>query len=199
MKKNFIKALVVASMLALMCTACANTGKETEKTGNSTNATQATEVNKPDQATEATIQPPTEEVTEPTTEADESEEEKKIVTALHNEVWGHSEDVDYELSDRDYDIMNDVDKLSDRYLGAITSEEDAVEKGQSALIELYGRTESDYEYVAEYKEEYGVWVVKSVFPPGRTDENGISYGYVGTKPYIVIRESDGKALGTFSG
>ena len=78
MKKNFIKALVVVSMLALMCTACANTGKETEKTGNSTNATQATEVNKPTQATEATIQPPTEEVTEPTTEADESEEEKNI-------------------------------------------------------------------------------------------------------------------------
>ncbi|MEE0264419.1 MAG: hypothetical protein UD936_02235 [Acutalibacteraceae bacterium] len=190
MKRNFIKAFVIVSMLALLCTACADSNKEAPD--NSTNATQATQVSDFTESTEATTQPPTEEVTEATTEADESAE-LKIVEELYSHVWAHSGVAVYDNS------MNDVDKLSDKYLGAISSEEDAVEKGQAALIELYGRKESDYEYVAEYKEEYGVWVVKSVFPPGRTDENGVSYGYVGTKPYIVIRESDGKALGTFSG
>jgi hypothetical protein len=177
-------------MLALLSTACADSNKD--EATYTTNATQATQVSDSATATEATTQPPTEEVTEATTEEDESAE-LKIVEELYSHVWAHSGVAVYDNS------MNDVDKLSDKYLGAITSEEDAVEKGQAALIELYGRKESDYEYVAEYKEEYGVWVVKSVFPPPYVDEDGKNHGYVGTKPYIVIRESDGKALGTFSG
>ena len=48
-------------------------------------------------------------------------------------------------------------------------------------------------------DEYDVWVVKANFAPQRVDENGMCTATVGTVPYIVIRQLDGKALGTFVG
>lgn len=191
-RKIFIKAIIVASIIALVCTACAESDKEIDVVNSSTNVTQSTEVNA---STEIATQA-TQKATEATTEANESAE-KQIVLDIYNQVWGSSEGDEFYSSD--LDGQDDVDRLSDRYLGAITSEEDAVEKGQTALIELFGREDNYYEYKAEFKEEYGVWVVRPTFPPATVDENGKCTGTVGTVMYIVIRQSDGKALGTFVG
>ncbi len=188
-KINFIKMFILVSALALVCTACADINKETEAPDNSANTTQATE--NATKATEIATQP-TEEATQPATE-DEESAELKIMEAIHDQFWGDSDIVTYDDND------NRVGELTNRYLGAITSQEDAVEKGQTALIELFGREDNYYEYKAEFKEEYGVWLVGPTFPPATCDENGKCTATLGTVMYIVIRESDGKALGTFCG
>lgn len=194
MKKriNFIKFFIIASIVTLVCTACVGLDKEIEAPYSSTNSTQSTEVGVSTQiATQST-----EKATEAATEADESAE-KQIVLDIHNKLWGFNEEDNYDLCD--LSGSDDVDKLSNKYLGTITSEEDAVQKGQAALIELYGREDNYYEYKAEFKEEYGVWVVRPTFPPATVDENGKCTATLGTVMYIVIRQSDGKALGTFVG
>lgn len=182
MKKriNFIKIFITVSALILASTACTKTDKEVETPTNSTNATQVTKINVP---------------TEVATQATENLEieEVKIVEAIHDKIWDNSDIVTYDSS------SDKVDELANRYLGNITSNEDAIEKGKIALEELYQSAENYYSYEAEFYDEYDVWVVNATFPPSYTDADGKQHATLGTVPYIVIRQLDGKVLGTFTG
>lgn len=185
MKKriNFIKVFIMASIISLVCTACVGTDKEIEVPDNSISSTQASEVNISTKSTEIATQ---------STENPEIEE-IKIVEAIHNQVWSHSDRVTYDNS------TDKVDELTNRYLGNITSEEDAIEKGKFALEEMGYGYDDNRSYEAKFNDEYDVWVVKATLPPPYIDADGTHYATIGTVPYIVIRQSDGKALGTFVG
>lgn len=195
MKKglSFIKVIIVASLLIVAGTSCNKADTEIELSGDSVTATDSTEVGTSTEPTEVPTQA-TEIATKNSTEDDESAE-RQIVTDIYNDFWGRSEDERWD----EPSTIDDVDKLSNRYLGAITSKADAEEKGEATLTELYGSNDNYYSYEGKFNEEYGVWVVKPNFPPARENPDGTMTATIGTRPIVVIRESDGKVLGTFSG
>ena len=131
MKKrlNFIKVFIVASLLIVAGTSCNKADKELDLSGDSTEVSTSTEA--PTQTTEVPTQA-TENATENATEDDESAE-IEIVEDIHKQFWGHT---DLSYSDSSY-YMDMMDELSNKYLGTITSENDAIEKGKTVIFELY--------------------------------------------------------------
>ena len=113
-------------------------------------------------------------------------------------------------------LIDSTDLLSEKVLGKITSEEDALKKGKDVLIEIKGQEyidehESDYflqngenvkfirdnpPFIAKYYDEYDIWQVIAVLRTGKT-EDGNTVVTTGTSPYVLIRGSDGKVVGIY--
>ncbi len=110
-----------------------------------------------------------------------------------------------------------AEELSERVLGEIISEEDAVEKARSVLIELglsdwIERTESEFveidgekvryqrrnePYSVTFYDEYDACCVVPNAPSGITeDSRGVDTPAM--PPYVIMRKSDGKVLGVFA-
>lgn len=145
-----------------------------------------------------------------TTESDESAERQLLRDICFNELHDSFEDtVDY--------MISKAEMLSDRVLGKITSEEDAIEKARAVLIELgmsdwIERTESEFveiggekvkyqrrgkPYSVEFYDEYDVYYVVPNPPSGIT-EDGRGVDTPAMPPYVIMRKSDGKVLGVFA-
>lgn len=144
------------------------------------------------------------------TESDESADEIQLLRDIYfNELNGSFEDT--------VDIMiSKAEMLSERVLGEITSEEDAVEKARAVLTELglsdvIERTESEFveidgekvryqrnnePYSVEFFDEYDAYWVKPNSPSGIT-EDGRKIASPSMMPYVIMRKSDGKVLGAF--
>lgn len=146
-----------------------------------------------------------------TTELSEMNERQLLIEIYCNELHGSSEDtntIDY--------MISRADKLSERVLGEITSEEDAVEKAKTVFIELglsdwIERAESEFveidgekikyqrrnkPYSVKFYDEYDAcWVMPN--PPAGVTEDGKEIDTPAMPPYVIIRKSDGKILGAF--
>lgn len=188
MKKR-LNFIIIASLLIVAGTSCNKADKEINLSSDSITATDSTEIITSTVATE----PPTL-ATENATEDDQGAE-IEIVEDIYKQFWGHT---DLSYSDSSY-YMDRMDELSNKYLGTITSENDAIEKGKTAIFELYPSAENYYSYEAEFNDEHNVWVVKGAFPPAKENPDGTMTATIGTRPIVVIRKSDGKVLGAFSG
>lgn len=144
-------------------------------------------------------------------------DDRKIVEDYYKRSMG-----DYDESSEPY-IQEDIDHLvystdllSEKVLGIITSEEDALKKGKDVLIEIKGQEyidehESDYflhngknvkfirdnpPFIAKYYDEHDIWQVIAVLRTGKT-EDGNTVVTTGTSPYVLIRGSDGKVVGIY--
>lgn len=145
----------------------------------------------------------------PSAESDESAERQLLRDIEFNELHGSFEDT--------IDIMiSKAEMLSERVLGEITSEEDAIEKARAVLIELgvsdwiertesefveidgekvkYQRTNEPYS-VAFYDKYDACWVMPN--PPSGITEDGRGVDTPAMPPYVIMRVSDGKVLGAF--
>lgn len=141
--------------------------------------------------------------------------ERQIVEDVCNAIYGNY----YEKSVIDDTIMHLTDsaeKLSERVMGEITSEEDAIEKARAVLIELgvsdwIERTESEFieidgekvkyqrsnePYSVAFYDEYDACRVVPNPPAGIT-EDGRGIDTPALPPYVIMRISDGKVLGVF--
>lgn len=141
--------------------------------------------------------------------------ERQIVEDVCNTIYDNY----YEKSVIDDTIMHLTDsaeKLSERVMGEITSEEDAIEKARAVLIELgvsgwIERTESEFieidgekvkyqrtsePYSVTFYDEYNAcWVMPN--PPCGITEDGRGIDTPALPPYVIMRISDGKVLGVF--
>ena len=122
---------------------------------------------------------------------DASEEEKQIVNAI---IFGGRNMNDSDSLD--FSIRY-AEKLLNRYLGKITSEEDAKEKAEIGWnqLEEFTVNEDMKPFVARFIDEYGVWYItgKQIENTGINSE-GKSYWIPYSTSQIIIRESDGKVL-----
>ncbi|MDE6787923.1 MAG: hypothetical protein K2J47_01200 [Ruminococcus sp.] len=145
----------------------------------------------------------------PSAESDESAERQLLRDIEFNELHSSFEDT--------IDIMiSKAEMLSERVLGEITSEEDAIEKARAVLIELgvsdwIERTESEFVEIDGEKVKYqrtgepysvaffdkydACWVMPN--PPSGITEDGRGVDTPAMSPYVIMRVSDGKVLGAF--
>lgn len=174
--------------------------------------------------TQSTNTESTECTTSETTQESSEYIERQIVEAIYIDLYGsmvepypvlgkNSELIEYE-NDADYLIQN-AKSLSERCLGNISDEEDAIEKARSVWKEKLGseyieRIESEYvdvdgvkmryerrnpPYAVKYYEEYDVWYIVPTAPCG-TREDGVSFSVIWDfPPYLLIRGEDGMILG----
>lgn len=141
--------------------------------------------------------------------SDELAEKQLLRDIYFNKLNGSFEDtIDY--------MISKAEMLSERVLGEITSEEDAIEKARAVLIELGAsdwieRTESEFveidgekvryqrrnkQYSVEFYDEYDAcWVMPN--PPSGITEDGRGVDTPAMPPYVIMRKSDGKVLGIF--
>lgn len=125
--------------------------------------------------------------------------------------------IEEEMAQQDVDYMlTKAEQLTQRTLGRITSEEDAIAKAKVVLTEI-GRenaidmAESEYveldgelvkyerngpSYHVAYIEAADAWRVTPALPSGTT-EDGRKIGAPGMPPYVMIRGTDGYVLGIF--
>lgn len=175
-------------------------GKITETSMGETSTTESTETTKTSTSEKTSAKP-----TEYT--------EREIVEAVCVDLYGFNESDDF--SHADY-MMNIAETLSERFLGNVISEEDAIEKARSILVETEGAeyiesiesefVELDGEYIryqrnkppytVTFYEEYDAWLIMPTLPSGIT-EDGRSFGVPGMPPYVIMRGSDGKILAVF--
>ena len=145
----------------------------------------------------------------PSVEPDELAERQLLRDIEFNELHGSFEDT--------IDIMiSKAEMLSERVLGEITSEEDAIEKAREVLIELGAldwieRAESEFveidgeevkyqranePYSVAFYDKYDACRVMPNPPLGIT-EDGRGVDTPAMPPYVIMRVSDGKVLGAF--
>lgn len=178
----FLKIITLVLIIIIGGTACMSNPKELESSHSPTSNVQPSEANSPTQATE------------PAAYSD-----KQIVEAIFADYYKYSK-AD-EIADTAATAMNCAEKLSDRYLGSITSEEDAKEKAEAVWTEIdsgileytkeiFERLNQPY-IEAVFYEKYDVWVARTC-TSGIT-EDGKSFALTGLFE-IVIRNSDGKVL-----
>lgn len=205
--------IVLLSLMLLMLTGCAENSQseisvsQVEETVTTETSTSASSIQTTETATTSTtcIQ---------STESDKLAE-RKIVEDVEKAMYGGY--YEQSLVDDTVEYMTDrAEELSERVLGEIISEEDAVEKARSVLIEmgesdLIERTESEFveidgqkvkyqrsnkPYSVEFFDEYDACWVKPNSPSGVT-EDGKGIDSPSMMPYVIMRKSDGKVLGIF--
>lgn len=163
--------------------------------------------------------------TETTTTTNTKSIEWQIVDAIKQDlgysdikpylVYENSELVEYD-SETDC-LIHKAEMLPERCLGSIFTEEDAIEKMRTVLLETRGeayieKIESDYVdvdgvqmhyerddpiYTVKYYEEYNTWYVVPN-PPDGTREDGVVFVTIWDfPPYVIIRGDDGMILGLF--
>lgn len=206
--------IILLSLALLMMTGCAE-NSQSEISTSQAEETVTTEI-----STSAISIQTTETATTSTTciQSTESDKlaERKIVEDVEKAMYGGY----YEqfLVDNTVEYMMDMaEKLSERVLGEITSEEDAIEKAKAVLIELgmsdwIERTESEFveidgekvkyqrrnkSYSVEFFDEYDACQVVPNPPSGIT-EDGRDIDTPAMPPYVIMRKSDGKVLGVFA-
>jgi len=112
--------------------------------------------------------------------------DRQIVEAILIDMgWN---EIDINILDLDI-VIGSAEKLTDRYLGRVTSEEDAREKAEVAWLytdESKGIMHYKPFYV-EFYDKYGVWFVEERLPPN----------VPGEAAWIMIRGSNGKVLAVF--
>lgn len=135
--------------------------------------------------------------------------ERQIIEAVCVDMYGYvPESYEYE-NHADY-LMKTAETITERFLGKIASEEDAIEKTKTICIERgLNNTESDYIEVGgvkmkyerdnppfnvKYYEEYDTWFI-SPNPPSGTREDGVKFSVPAMPMYLIIRGNDGKILG----
>ncbi len=205
--------IILLSLAMLMMTGCAETS-ESEISVSQAEETVTTETSMSTSSIKATEQATTSTTCIQSTESDESAE-RKIVEDVEKAMYGGY----YEQSvvDNTVEYMTDrAEELSERVLGEIISEEDAIEKARSVLIELGNsdwleRTESEFveidgekvkyqrrnkPYSVEFFDEYNACRVMPNPPSGIT-EDGRGVDTPAMPPYVIMRKSDGKVLGVF--
>lgn len=125
--------------------------------------------------------------------------DKQIVEAVFADYYKYSK-AD-EIADSAAGAMRRAEELSNRYLGGITSEEDAKKKAEAVWTEIdsgvleytkeiFERLNQPY-IEAVFYEKYDVWVARTC--TSGTTEDGESFALTGLFE-IVIRKSDGKVL-----
>ena len=78
----------------------------------------------------------------------------------------------------------DVFGAAERTLGYIGNAEVAMKKAEELWVELYGEIERERKpYIVAHDKKNGVWMVQGGF-----------YGQLGGRPFVLLRESDGKVL-----
>lgn len=135
--------------------------------------------------------------------------ERQIIEAVCIDMYGYvPESYEYE-NHADY-LMKTAETFSERFLGNITSEEDAIEKTKAVCLER-GLNNIDSEYIdvdgvkmkyerdnppfnVKYYEEYDTWFI-SPNPPSGIREDGVKFSVPAMPMYLIIRGSDGKILG----
>lgn len=149
-----------------------------------------------------------------TTEAD-VQAERQILEDVEKAMYGGY--YTQFLVDDTVEYMADrAEELSERVLGEIISEEDAIAKARAVLIEIgdlpvIERAEADFveidgekvkyqrlnePYSVRFFDEYDACWVQLNMPSGIT-EDGKGIDYPSMMPYVVMRKSDGKVLGIF--
>ena len=90
--------------------------------------------------------------------------------------WFSSEEGDYTAAD--------VFGGAERVLGYIGNAKEAAKKAEDLWAELYGEVERERKpYTVSHDKENGVWMVQGGF-----------HGLLGGRPFVLLRESDGKVL-----
>ncbi len=144
-------------------------------------------------------------------------DDRKIVEEYYKSSMGDYDESSEPYIQEDIDhLIDSTDLLSEKVLGIITSEEDALKKGKDVLIEIKGQEyidehESDYclhngekvkfirdnpPFIAKYYDEHDIWQVIAVLRTGKT-EDGNTVVTTGTSPYVLIRGNDGKVVGIY--
>jgi len=121
-----------------------------------------------------------------------TESNKQIVYDLFNKLYIYEDDGD---TAADFAI-GEADKLSDKCLGKITSEEDAKEKAEVTWMKIdgYGDAKGEKPYDATYYKEYDVWLIHGALNTPSTDSSGRKYAIPGGVDYIIMRASNGEVL-----
>ena len=143
---------------------------------------QISEANSPDEATLSSSQIPEVSSSDETT----AKSDRQIIAAILMEKYGSSEYSEGNAIQDADKMVGDAEKLPNRYLGKITSEQDAKKKAEAFLITTGGSGSTiDYKpYKAKFYDQYGVWLVEGTLSPNAPGE----------VPWVVIQESDGKVL-----
>ncbi|MDE6775211.1 MAG: hypothetical protein K2J37_02760 [Ruminococcus sp.] len=141
--------------------------------------------------------------------------ERQIVEKVCNAIYGDYCDKSL-IDDTIKHLTDNVERLSEKVSGEITSGEDAIEKARAVLIELglsdwIERTESEFvtingekvkyqrknePYSVNFYDEYDACYIVPNPPSGVTD-NGRNIASPAMPPYVILRKSDGKVLGVF--
>lgn len=184
MKKgtNFLKITILVLIIIIGGTACMKSPEEIESSDSSTSSGQVSGANSPTKATEATAY-----------------SDKQIIEAVFADYYKYSKTD--EIADSAAGAMGRAEELPDKYLGGITSEEDAKKKAEAVWTEIdrgifediketFERLNQPY-IEAVFYEEFDVWVARTC-TSGIT-EDGKSFALTGLFE-IVIRKSDGKVL-----
>ena len=183
MKKGFYLIIIITLVFIIILggTACMSNPKELESTHSPTSNVQPSETINPTQATE------------PAAYSD-----KQIVEAVYTDYYGFSKKDNVYYANL---ATSKAEKLPDRYLGSITSEEDVKEKAEAVWTEIdsgilkytkkvFENDKQSY-IVTSFYNNYDVWFART-----RTSgitEDGESFGLTGGFS-IVLRKSDGKVL-----
>ncbi len=192
-----------------MLTGCA------ENSQSEISVSQAEEVTTTEISTSTGIQTTAPATTSTTSVPSPEQAERQLVADVCNAIYGGY----YEQSvvDNTVEYITDMaEELSERVLGEITSEEDAIEKARAVLIELgmsdwIERAESEFveidgekvkyqrrnkPYSVRFFDEYDAcWVMPN--PPSGITEDGRGVDTPAMPPYVIMRKSDGKVLGIF--
>ena len=214
--------IITAISALLICATAVSCGKSTETSSSSvSDALDKVEVNSTTEisvSAESTMITTTfSETTDAATTASVIADDRQLAESYYKKQMG-----DYDASSEPYiqedidHLVDSTDLLSEKVLGQITSEEDAIQKGRNVLIEIKGQEyidehESDYitqndeqvklirdnpPYITKYDDEYDIWQVISVLRTGKT-EAGNRVITPGTSPYVLIRGCDGKVVGIY--
>ncbi len=169
------------------------------------------------------------ELVEKVTAPDYESEEKAIISAVNDIIAPHVMfDHNYQFGVgtpngtaefytlENYMIYEAEYILDDRYLGAVTDEVDAAEKGRYVYLMCKGQdyidqlekepapqdgigfTRDDPPFSADYYEDYDVWRVRRI-PASWTRNDGAVHkvSWSEGSSYVLIRGCDGKVLGTY--
>ncbi|HHX57242.1 MAG TPA: hypothetical protein GX710_04415 [Clostridiales bacterium] len=217
-KIDFLKIIALTLVIFIIGTACRRLGEN----GVSINSADNSSNLESSKTTEAFMgETSTTESTETTkTSTDEKTAtkptkytEREIVEAVCIDLYGFNESDNFSYADY---MMNIAETLSERFLGEVISEEDAIEKARSILVETVGAeyiesiesefVELDGEYIryqrnkppytVTFYEEYNAWLIMPNLPSGIT-EDGRTFGVPGMSPYVIMHGLDGKVLAVF--
>lgn len=126
---------------------------------------------------------------DPETSYNSTKSNRQIVEAIFYEIYLDDVDgVDF--------AMNEADKLPNKYLGKITSEEDAKEKAEIAWKKIGGNeyTNDEKPYEAKYYKKYDAWLINGTLNGFGTDSSGREYATPGGVDLIILKASNGEVL-----
>ena len=154
---------------------------------------------------------------------------REYYLSIHNG-WDGSFNGTYEAMDENGNMVDFKDEIncliyragmyfpspSDRVLGPIINEEDAIAKGREILLKLQGQEYIDNHdktyiiypngtkvirdnpcYLADYNEEYDIWDFRPTLFSGTAEDGSFHVGTPGSVPRFYIRGCDGKILACF--